>query len=68
MADIHKAETRGRYNDFGPNLSAPGGPDVDIKTYECKKVFCKKRWVQLHLRKRYTVIQKNGKSLCDFIK
>ena len=38
MADIHKTETGGRYDDFGSNLSAPGGPDVDIKTHECTKV------------------------------
>ena len=38
MADIHKAETRDRDDDFGPNFSDPGGPNVDIKTYECTKV------------------------------
>ena len=38
MADIHKTETRGRFDDFGSDLSALGGPDDDIKTYECTKV------------------------------
>ena len=34
MADIHKTETRGRYDEFGSDLSAPGGPDDDNKADE----------------------------------